>query len=194
MTPGAGRRVLRREHDRRRAHAGHHVHGRLRAGRGHRDGARRRCRQQPGLDIPIHVDGASGGVHRAVHPAGTANGISGCLACKSINTSGHKYGLAPLGVGWVIWRDAAGAAGGADLPRGLSRRRHADVRAELQPARRRDHRAVLQLHPAGPRGLSRRSSRRASTRRSSSPRKSPRWARSTCSTTATAACRRWPTR
>ena len=26
---------------------------------------------------------------------------------KSINTSGHKYGLAPLGVGWVIWRDAA---------------------------------------------------------------------------------------
>ena len=24
---------------------------------------------------------------------------------KSINTSGHKYGLAPLGVGWVIWRD-----------------------------------------------------------------------------------------
>jgi len=24
---------------------------------------------------------------------------------KSINTSGHKFGLAPLGVGWVIWRD-----------------------------------------------------------------------------------------
>jgi glutamate decarboxylase len=32
---------------------------------------------------------------------------------KSINTSGHKYGLAPLGVGWVIWRDAA------DLPEDL---------------------------------------------------------------------------
>ena len=29
---------------------------------------------------------------------------------KSINASGHKFGLAPLGVGWVIWRDAA------DLP------------------------------------------------------------------------------
>jgi len=25
---------------------------------------------------------------------------------KSINASGHKYGLAPLGVGWIIWRDA----------------------------------------------------------------------------------------
>ncbi len=25
---------------------------------------------------------------------------------KSINTSGHKFGLAPLGVGWIVWRDA----------------------------------------------------------------------------------------
>jgi glutamate decarboxylase len=24
----------------------------------------------------------------------------------SINTSGHKYGLSPLGVGWVVWREA----------------------------------------------------------------------------------------
>ena len=32
---------------------------------------------------------------------------------KSISTSGHKFGLAPLGVGWVIWRDAE------DLPEDL---------------------------------------------------------------------------
>jgi glutamate decarboxylase len=32
---------------------------------------------------------------------------------RSINTSGHKFGLAPLGVGWVIWREAS------DLPEGL---------------------------------------------------------------------------
>jgi len=25
---------------------------------------------------------------------------------KSINVSGHKYGLAPLGCGWAIWREA----------------------------------------------------------------------------------------
>ena len=25
---------------------------------------------------------------------------------KSISTSGHKFGLAPLGSGWVVWRDA----------------------------------------------------------------------------------------
>ncbi len=32
---------------------------------------------------------------------------------RSINASGHKFGLAPLGVGWVIWREAS------DLPEGL---------------------------------------------------------------------------
>jgi hypothetical protein len=32
---------------------------------------------------------------------------------KSINASGHKYGLAPLGVGWVVWRSKA------DLPEPL---------------------------------------------------------------------------
>jgi Pyridoxal-dependent decarboxylase conserved domain len=26
---------------------------------------------------------------------------------KSISSSGHKYGLAPLGCGWVVWRDEA---------------------------------------------------------------------------------------
>jgi glutamate decarboxylase len=32
---------------------------------------------------------------------------------KSINTSGHKFGLSPLGVGWVVWREQA------DLPEDL---------------------------------------------------------------------------
>ena len=32
---------------------------------------------------------------------------------KSINASGHKFGLAPLGVGWVVWRESA------DLPEDL---------------------------------------------------------------------------
>jgi RNA polymerase sigma-70 factor (ECF subfamily) len=32
---------------------------------------------------------------------------------KSINASGHKFGLAPLGCGWVVWRDAE------DLPEDL---------------------------------------------------------------------------
>ena len=59
-----------------------------------------------GLDIPMHVDGASGGVHRPVLRPRARLGLPAPARSKSINTSGHKFGLAPLGVGWVIWRDA----------------------------------------------------------------------------------------
>lgn len=65
-----------------------------------------------GLDIPIHVDGASGGF--------LAPFIQKDLVwdfrlprVKSINTSGHKFGLSPIGVGWIVWRDAE------DLPEEL---------------------------------------------------------------------------
>lgn len=57
-----------------------------------------------GLDIPIHVDGASGGF--------LAPFIQKDLVwdfrlprVKSINTSGHKFGLSPIGVGWIVWRE-----------------------------------------------------------------------------------------
>lgn len=59
---------------------------------------------ETGLDIPIHVDGASGGF--------LAPFIQKDLVwdfrlprVKSINTSGHKFGLSPIGVGWIIWRE-----------------------------------------------------------------------------------------
>ena len=58
-----------------------------------------------GLDVPVHVDGASGGF--------VAPFIDPDLAwdfrlprVTSINTSGHKYGLVYPGVGWIVWRDA----------------------------------------------------------------------------------------
>lgn len=59
-----------------------------------------------GLDIPIHVDGASGGF-LAPFCAPEIEWDFRLPRVKSINSSGHKFGLAPLGVGWVIWRDAA---------------------------------------------------------------------------------------
>jgi len=60
---------------------------------------------QKGFDIPIHVDGASGGfIAPFIQPE--LEWDFRLPRVKSINTSGHKYGLAPLGVGWVIWRDA----------------------------------------------------------------------------------------
>jgi glutamate decarboxylase len=62
--------------------------------------------EETGLDIPVHVDGASGAM------------IAPFLDQKlewdfrlprvaSINTSGHKYGLVYPGVGWIVWRDAS---------------------------------------------------------------------------------------
>ena len=57
-----------------------------------------------GLDIPIHVDAASGGfLAPFVEPE--LEWDFRLPRVKSINASGHKFGLAPLGVGWVIWHD-----------------------------------------------------------------------------------------
>jgi glutamate decarboxylase len=58
-----------------------------------------------GLDIPVHVDGASGGmVAPFLDPVLEWDFRLPRVA--SINTSGHKYGLVYPGVGWVVWRDA----------------------------------------------------------------------------------------
>jgi glutamate decarboxylase len=63
-----------------------------------------RLEADTGLDVPVHVDGASGGF--------VAPFIDPDLVwdfrlprVQSINASGHKYGLVYPGVGWVIWRN-----------------------------------------------------------------------------------------
>jgi glutamate decarboxylase len=59
-----------------------------------------------GLDVPVHVDAASGGfVAPFIQPELLWD--FRLPRVTSINASGHKYGLAPLGVGWVLWRDAS---------------------------------------------------------------------------------------
>jgi glutamate decarboxylase len=65
-----------------------------------------------GLDVPMHVDGASGGFLAPFCQPELVWDFR-LPRVKSINTSGHKFGLAPLGVGWVVWRDAS------DLPEDL---------------------------------------------------------------------------
>jgi len=60
--------------------------------------------ERTGLDIPIHVDAASGGF---VAPFAYPN-LKWSFDVKrvvSINTSGHKFGLVYVGLGWVLWRD-----------------------------------------------------------------------------------------
>jgi len=59
---------------------------------------------ETGLDIDIHVDGASG-AFLAPFCAPELIWDFRLPRVKSISTSGHKFGLAPLGVGWVVWRD-----------------------------------------------------------------------------------------
>ena len=71
-----------------------------------------KLQKDTGLDIPIHVDAASGGFLAPFCEPDLAWDFR-LPRVKSINTSGHKFGLAPLGVGWIVWRDHA------DLPEDL---------------------------------------------------------------------------
>jgi glutamate decarboxylase len=55
------------------------------------------------LEVPLHVDGASGAfVAPFLHPELPWDFRLPLV--KSINASGHKYGLVYPGVGWVAWR------------------------------------------------------------------------------------------
>jgi glutamate decarboxylase len=68
--------------------------------------------EERGLDIPMHVDAASGGfIAPFIHPSVVWD--FRLPRVKSINASGHKFGLAPLGCGWAIWRETG------DLPQEL---------------------------------------------------------------------------
>ncbi|GEL18889.1 glutamate decarboxylase [Pseudonocardia asaccharolytica] len=57
-----------------------------------------------GLDIPVHVDGASGAMIAPFCDPGLEWDFR-LPRVSSINTSGHKYGLVHPGVGWAVWRD-----------------------------------------------------------------------------------------
>ncbi|KAJ6501272.1 glutamate decarboxylase [Mycena vulgaris] len=60
--------------------------------------------KRTGLDIPIHVDGASGAfIAPFAYP--TYKWAFDVPRVHSINTSGHKFGLVYAGLGWILWRD-----------------------------------------------------------------------------------------
>jgi glutamate decarboxylase len=61
--------------------------------------------EQTGLDIPVHVDGASGAFVAPFIDPQLRWDFQLPRVC-SINASGHKYGLVYPGVGWVVWRDS----------------------------------------------------------------------------------------
>ena len=60
---------------------------------------------ETGLDVPVHVDGASGAF---VAPFVDPDGLGLSPAAGRVDQRlGHKYGLVYPGVGWVVWRDSA---------------------------------------------------------------------------------------
>jgi glutamate decarboxylase len=65
-----------------------------------------RVQASTGLDIPIHVDGASGAfIAPFLQPELLWD--FRLERVHSISTSAHKYGLVYPGLGWVVWRSAA---------------------------------------------------------------------------------------
>ncbi|MFA6295926.1 MAG: glutamate decarboxylase [Patescibacteria group bacterium] len=63
-----------------------------------------KIKKEKGWDIPIHVDGASGGfIAPFVYPE--LKWDFRLEQVKSINVSGHKYGLVYPGLGWLVFRD-----------------------------------------------------------------------------------------
>ncbi len=71
-----------------------------------------KLQKKQGWDIPVHVDAASGGfVAPFIDP--DLEWDFRLERVKSINSSGHKYGLVYPGVGWVMWREPE------DLPQDL---------------------------------------------------------------------------
>ncbi|MFF4741389.1 glutamate decarboxylase [Streptomyces sp. NPDC001262] len=57
-----------------------------------------------GIDVPVHVDGASGAMIAPFLDPGLCWDFR-LPRVASVNTSGHKYGLVMPGVGWALWRD-----------------------------------------------------------------------------------------
>ena len=108
-----------------------------------------RLQAETGLDVPLHVDAASGGF-LAPFCAPDIVWDFRLPRVRSINASGHKFGLAPLGTGWCVFRDRS------DLPEDLIFRVNylggdmPTCRAQFLPSRRAGGRAVLQLPPARP--------------------------------------------
>jgi len=63
-----------------------------------------RLQEKTGLDIPIHVDAASGGfVAPFLDP--DLHWDFRIARVQSINASGHKYGLVYPNLGWIVWRE-----------------------------------------------------------------------------------------
>jgi glutamate decarboxylase len=60
--------------------------------------------KRTGYSVPMHIDGASGGFVNPFLDPDYAWDFR-CPRVQSINASGHKFGLVPPGLGWVVFRE-----------------------------------------------------------------------------------------
>jgi glutamate decarboxylase len=68
-----------------------------------------RLRAEKGLDVPLHVDAASGGfVWPFLYP--DSEWDFRLEQVRSINVSGHKFGLVYPGIGWLVFRERSDLA------------------------------------------------------------------------------------
>ncbi|HEY2480393.1 MAG TPA: glutamate decarboxylase [Solirubrobacterales bacterium] len=68
-----------------------------------------RLKEEKGHDVPIHVDAASGGfVWPFLYPESEWDFRLGQV--RSINVSGHKFGLVYPGIGWLVFREKSDLA------------------------------------------------------------------------------------
>ena len=66
-------------------------------------------KKEKGLDVPMHVDGASGAfVWPFLYP--DSKWDFQLEQVRSINVSGHKYGLVYPGIGWLVFRETSDLA------------------------------------------------------------------------------------
>jgi glutamate decarboxylase len=66
-------------------------------------------KDRKGLDVPLHIDGASGGfVWPFLYPHSEWD--FRLEQVRSINVSGHKFGLVYPGVGWLVFREKSDLA------------------------------------------------------------------------------------
>ena len=109
-------------------------------------------RNRRDLDIPLHVDGASGGfVWPFLYPDSTWD--FRLEQVRSINVSGHKYGLVYPGIGWLVFRAGVRPGRGPGLLRELPGQDRCHVHPELLHRRLDGAGAVLQLRPVRTRRL-----------------------------------------
>ena len=116
--PRGPRAAHRREHDRRGRRRRHDLHGRVRRRPRHRRAAARACATSATSRCPMHVDAASGGFVFPFSDPDYAWDFR-LASVKSINVSGHKFGLVFPGRGLARLPRRGAAPRGARLLRGL---------------------------------------------------------------------------